>query len=159
MTTTCVPRSFVILNNKYPAVVSGYFAGDAWMKSEAAFHSISGRSFGVITFDDMCQYKEDKGNINRPTIKQWHDLTNEQKEVCYKAYNSLDDVVYYEDLEHGENTQQEIDKWAADLSAYEGKKYEWDRLNCEGQNINLYIDGVRIYSNISFERVKKNFVG
>ena len=98
MNTTMVPRSFIITHNKYPACVNGYFAGNAWLISDEAFHQISGNSFGTITFDDMTRYKEDKRLISKPTISQWNELSNEQKEFCYKVWSNPKDIVFYNEL-------------------------------------------------------------
>jgi len=89
MNISAIPRSFVMVNANnqlYPAVVTGYFAGKAWLKSDEAFQQVSGDSFGVLTFDDDRQYKQDKRSIQKPTIEDWNALSNENKVVCYTRW-------------------------------------------------------------------------
>lgn len=99
MDITSIPRSFVILNTggkRYPAaVVTGYFAGNAWLKSDQAFLNIIGSSFGVLTFDDNTEYREDRNNIEKPTVEDWINLSNENKEVCYTRWGDPSKCIFY----------------------------------------------------------------
>jgi hypothetical protein len=49
-------------------VSPGYFASDAWIISDEAFRSISGRSFGVVTGDNNGEYKVDKSDVRRVSV-------------------------------------------------------------------------------------------
>ena len=89
MNINAIPRSFVMVfanDQLYPAVVTGYFAGDAWLESDESFQQVSGSSFGVMTFDDDQEYKQDKSTIRKPTIEDWNALSNENKVVCYTRW-------------------------------------------------------------------------
>lgn len=89
MDITAIPRSFVIVNannQRYPAVVTGYFAGEAWLISDKVFQQVCGTSFGVLTFDDNIEYRQHSSDISKPTVEDWNTLSNEDKVVCYTRW-------------------------------------------------------------------------
>lgn len=99
MKITSIPRSFVMVsaNNKlYPAVVTSYFAGDAWLVSDEAFEQICGSSFGVVIFEDNVEYRQHKSSIKKPTIQDWENLSNENKEVCYTRWGEPSKCIFYQ---------------------------------------------------------------
>lgn len=96
---SCVPRSFVKANFKnIPpelGVISGYFAGNAWMRGKEEFAQISGESFGFHSFKDEQSTRESKYIMTVPTLEEWNSLTDKQKELCYRAYGDLSQIKFY----------------------------------------------------------------
>ena len=67
--TILKPLSFCIYKGQELGIVTGYFAGNAWKVSDAAFNSITGRSFGWLDSKGM-EYRDDKSSFTRPTEDQ-----------------------------------------------------------------------------------------